>query len=338
MSEPTEIYIRHKFIADRGQEPFRIDRFLTDRVENVTRNKVQQAIEEGKVRVNGVPVKSNYKVKPGDVIEVVSFEEPRSLEVLPEDIPLNIVYEDDDLIILNKQAGFVVHPGHGNYTGTLVNALAHHMGSTPESGNIRPWLVHRIDKDTTGLMVVAKNELAMNKLAAQFKDHSIERTYNALVWGTFEEPTGTVTGHIGRSPRDRKLFMVYPEGDHGKHAVTHYEVLESFHFVTLVACKLETGRTHQIRVHMKHIGHTLFNDAFYGGDKILKGVVFSKYKKFIENCFELLPRQALHAVSLGFVHPSTGEWMQFNSEFPEDFSSVLEKWRALSKTNASFTD
>jgi 23S rRNA pseudouridine1911/1915/1917 synthase len=331
MPESPEIFIKHRFTADRGQEPFRIDRFLTDRVENVTRNKVQQAIEEGKVRVNGVAVKSNYKVKPGDEIEVVSFEEPRSLEVLPEDIPLDIVYEDEDLILLNKQSGFVVHPGHGNYTGTLVNALAHHMGATPKSGNIRPWLVHRIDKDTTGLMVVAKNEQAMNKLAAQFKDHSIERTYKALVWGNFEESKGTVTGHIGRSSRDRKIFMVYPEGDHGKHAVTHYEVLENFNYVSLVACKLETGRTHQIRVHMKHIGHTLFNDAFYGGDKILKGVVFSKYKQFIENCFELLPRQALHAVSLGFIHPSTGEWIQFESELPPDFSAVLERWRSVSR-------
>lgn len=331
MDSSPEIFIRHRFTADRGQEPFRIDRFLTARVENVTRNKVQQAIDEGKVRVNGAVVKSNYKVKPGDEIEVISFEEPRSLEVLPEDIPLDIVYEDDDLILLNKQAGFVVHPGHGNYTGTLVNALAHHMGATPENGNIRPWLVHRIDKDTTGLMVVAKNESAMNKLAAQFKDHSIERTYHALVWGTFEESKGTVTGHIGRSPRDRKQFVVYPEGDHGKHAVTHYEVLENFNYVSLVACKLETGRTHQIRVHMKYIGHTLFNDAFYGGDKILKGVVFSKYKQFIENCFELLPRQALHAMSLGFVHPTTGEWIQFNSTLPPDFSAVLERWRSVSK-------
>lgn len=329
MTLEPNLYIRFRFVADQGQMPLRIDRFLTDRVENATRSKVQQAIDEGKVMVSGKPVKSNYKVKAGDVIEIISFEEPRSLEVLPEDIPLNIVYEDEDLIILNKQAGFVVHPGHGNYTGTLVNALAHHMGAAPDSGNIRPWLVHRIDKDTTGLMVVAKNEIAMNKLAAQFKAHSIERTYNALVWGDFEEPRGTIIGHVGRSARDRKVFTVYPDGEHGKHAVTHYEVLESFRFVSLVACKLETGRTHQIRVHMKYIGHTLFNDAFYGGDKILKGVVFSKYKQFIENCFQLLPRQALHAKSLGFEHPSTGKWIQFESELPSDFQSVLEKWRSV---------
>lgn len=327
----SQIYTLYSFKADKGQEPLRIDKFITDRVENVTRNRVQNAIEEGKVLVNGLAIKSNYKVKPGDSIEVISFEEPRVFEVLPEDIPIDIVYEDDDLIILNKQSGFVVHPGHGNYTGTLVNALAHHMGVNSENGDIRPWLVHRIDKDTTGLMVVAKTENAMNKLAKQFKDHSIERTYNALVWGSFAAKEGTIVGNVGRSTRDRKMFMVYPEGDHGKHAVTHFEVLEDFSFVSLVACKLETGRTHQIRVHMKHAGHTLFNDAYYGGDKILKGVVFSKYKQFIENCFESLPRQALHAKSLGFVHPTSNEWVQFNSELPLDFQTVLDKWRSVSK-------
>lgn len=327
----SQIYTLHTFKADKGQEPLRIDKFITDRVENVTRNRVQNAIDDGKVLVNGNEVKSNYKVKPGDNVEVISFEEPRVFEVLPENIPLDIVYEDLDLIILNKPCGFVVHPGHGNYTGTLVNALAHHMGVSPENGELRPWLVHRIDKDTTGLMVVAKTEVAMNKLALQFKDHSIERTYSALVWGNFAAKEGTIVGHVGRSTRDRKMFMVYPDGEHGKHAVTHYEVLEDFNFVSLVACKLETGRTHQIRVHMKHAGHTLFNDSYYGGNKILKGVVFSKYKQFIENCFESLPRQALHAKSLGFVHPTSGKWVQFNSELPLDFQTVLDKWRSVSK-------
>lgn len=324
-------FILHEWTADKGQEPFRIDKFITDRVENVTRNKVQQAIEEGKVLVNRKQVKSNYKVKPADLIQVISLEEPRVLEVLPEDIPLDIVYEDDEIIIVNKQADFVVHPGYGNYTGTLVNALAHHMGVMPDEGNIRPWLVHRIDKDTTGLLVVAKTEEAMNKLAAQFKKHTIERTYYALVWGSFTESEGTITGHVGRSPRDRKMFMVYEDGSQGKHAVTHYKVLEDFNYVSLVSCNLETGRTHQIRVHMKYAGHTLFNDAFYGGDKILKGVVFSKYKQFIENCFALLPRQALHARSLGFVHPRTGHWVQFESPLPQDFQNVLDKWRSVSK-------
>jgi 23S rRNA pseudouridine1911/1915/1917 synthase len=330
MTEESTPFTLFTFTADKGQEPFRIDKFLTDRIQNVTRNRVQQAIEDQKVLVNELPVKSNYKVRPGDKVTVISFEEPRSLEVLPEDIPLDIVFEDEHLIILNKQADFVVHPGHGNYTGTLVNALAHYMGVEPE-GSIRPWLVHRIDKDTTGLMVVAKNEPAMAKLAVQFKNHSIERTYNALVWGLFKEKEGTIEGNIARSNRDRKLFMVYDDEEIGKTAVTHYKVLEEFNYVSLIECKLETGRTHQIRVHMKHAGHTLFNDAYYGGNKILKGVVFSKYKQFVENCFQIMPRQALHAKSLGFVHPHSGQWVQFDSELPEDFLQVLEKWRAISK-------
>lgn len=332
-SEEENVYLQYRFVADRGQQPLRLDRFVTDRVEGASRAKVQQGIDEGLVRVNGKEERSNYKVKAGDVVEVVSLKEPRELEVIPEEMPLDIVYEDDHLAVINKQPGIVVHPGHGNYTGTLVNGLAYYFNTGTVEQNERPWLVHRIDKDTSGLMLIAKTEQAMNHLAAQFKKHTIYRRYWALVWGSFKENTGTVTGHIARSPQDRKKFMVYPEGDHGKHAITHYTVLEDFTYTSLVECRLETGRTHQIRVHMKYIGHTLFNDKEYGGDKILKGVVFSKYRQFIENCFELIPRQALHAKSLGFVHPATGEQMMFDSELPADFASALEKWRHLKLNN-----
>lgn len=322
----------HRFEIDKGQEPVRIDKFLMDRVENVTRVKIQDAIDSLKVFVNDKPTKSSYKVKPGDIIRVVTYEEPRDLEIIPENIPLDIVYEDDDLAIINKKPGMVAHPGYGNYTGTLVNALAWHFQELKPDGTIRPWLVHRIDKDTSGLLVVAKNENAMNKLAEQFKKHTIERLYNAIVWGTFEEMEGTITGNIARSERDRKIFRVFDNPEVGKHAVTHYKVLKNLTFVSLVECKLETGRTHQIRVHLKHIGHTLFGDTHYGGNKILKGIVIPKYKQFVENCFKIMPRQALHAKTLGFIHPSTGEHMFFNTELPEDFAEVLSRWEKVNET------
>ncbi len=327
-----ESFELHRFVVDKGQELMRIDKYLMDRIENVTRVKLQDAIDSVKVLVNTKPTKSSYKVKPGDVIVIIAYDPPRDVEILPEDIPLDIVYEDDDLAIINKKPGMVAHPGYGNYTGTLVNALAWHFQEKAKEGSIRPWLVHRIDKDTSGLLIVAKNEIAMNKLAIQFKEHTIDRLYEAIVWGTLTEASGTITGNIARSERDRKVFRVFSDSEIGKHAVTHYKVLQNLSFVSHIQCKLETGRTHQIRVHMKHIGHTLFNDTHYGGNKILKGVVFSKYKQFVENCFALLPRQALHAKTLGFDHPSTGERMYFESELPDDFRQVLEKWKKLNET------
>jgi 23S rRNA pseudouridine1911/1915/1917 synthase len=329
-----EVFELHRFTVDKGQGLLRIDKFLMDRIENVTRVKIQEAIDSLKILVNDKPTKPSYKVKPGDLIVVIAYEAPRDVEIIPENIPLDIVYEDDSLAIINKKPGMVAHPGYGNYSGTLVNALAWHFQQNAPEGSIRPWLVHRIDKDTSGLLIVAKTEIAMNKLAYQFKHHTIQRLYQAIVWGTFKEDevTGTVTGNIARSEKDRKVFRVYDNPEVGKHAITHYRVLQNLTFVSLVECKLETGRTHQIRVHMKHIGHTLFNDAHYGGDKILKGVVFSKYKQFVENCFKLMPRQALHAKTLGFEHPVTGEHMHFDSELPADFSSVLDKWQKVNET------
>ena len=325
-------YELHRFVVDKGQELLRIDKFLMDRIENVTRVKIQDAIDSLKVLVNDHPTKSSYKVKPGDVIVVIAYEPPRDVEIIPENIPLEIVYEDEHLAIINKKPGMVAHPGYGNYSGTLVNALAWHFQKEGAEGDIRPWLVHRIDKDTSGLLIVAKTEMAMNKLAYQFKKHTIERVYQAIVWGTFTEPEGTITGNIARSERDRKIFRVYDDPEIGKHAITHYKVLQNLTYVSLVECRLETGRTHQIRVHLKHIGHTLFNDAHYGGNKILKGVVFSKYKQFVENCFQLMPRQALHAKTLGFEHPASGEHMVFESELPKDFKAVLEKWQKVNET------
>ena len=329
-----EVFELHRFIVDKGQELLRIDKFLMDRIENVTRVKIQEAIDSLKILVNNKPTKPSYKVKPGDLIVVIAYEAPRDVEIIPENIPLDIVYEDDSLAIINKKPGMVAHPGYGNYTGTLVNALAWHFQQNAPEGSIRPWLVHRIDKDTSGLLIVAKTEMAMNKLAFQFKHHTIQRLYQAIVWGTFKEDAleGTVTGNIARSEKDRKVFRVFDNPEVGKHAITHYRVLQNLTFVSLIECKLETGRTHQIRVHMKHIGHTLFNDAHYGGNKILKGVVFSKYKQFVENCFKLMPRQALHAKTLGFEHPVTGEHMFFDSELPEDFSAVLDKWQKVNET------
>ncbi|MFW5754329.1 MAG: RluA family pseudouridine synthase [Marinilabiliaceae bacterium] len=327
--EQPERYEHYRFVADSGQGFLRVDKFLVDRIENASRNKIQDAAGAGCVLANGEPVKPNYKVKPGDVITIEMTWPPREIEIIPEEIPLDIVYEDDQIIVINKAPGMVVHPGYGNYTGTLVNALAWHLKDHPwfQENDPRPGLVHRIDKDTSGLIVVAKTEEAKTHLARQFFNKTSSRTYQALVWGTPKEEEGTISGHIGRSIRDRKLMTVFPDESHGKPAVTHYRVLEHLGYVTLVECRLETGRTHQIRVHMKYIGHTLFNDERYGGDQILKGTTFSKYKQFVKNCFTLLPRQALHAKTLGFEHPVTGKFMEFDTPLPEDMSKTIEKWR-----------
>ena len=330
--EEQDLYEHFRFDVDKGQDFLRIDKFLMNRIENATRTKIQAAAEAGNILVNGKTVKSNYKVKPFDVITIVLAHPPRDREIKPENIPLDIVYEDDEVVVINKAANMVVHPGYGNYSGTMVNALMYHFQHLPlfNSQQARPGLVHRLDKDTTGIMVMAKNEIALSKLAKQFFDRSTKRTYNALVWGDFAEEEGTIEGNVGRNLKDRKMMHVFPEGEFGKHAVTHYKVLERFGYVTLVECKLETGRTHQIRVHFKHIGHPLFNDELYGGARVLKGTTFAKYKQFINNCFELLPRQALHAKSLGFVHPTTRKEMYFDSELPEDMKAVLAKWRVYS--------
>ncbi len=333
--QEEELFEHYKIIADKGQEPLRIDRFLMDRIPNRSRNKLQVAARNGNILVNGKTVKSNYKVKPDDEISIVLPYPVRNLELIPENIPLNIVYEDDDVIVINKEAGMVVHPGFGNYTGTLVNALVYHFDNLPSLPNNyfgRPGLVHRLDKNTSGIMVVAKTEDALTHLAKQFFDRTTQRRYQALVWGDFDEDEGTITGNLARSLKNRKIMDVFDDSEIGKHAVTHYKVLERFGYTTLVECKLETGRTHQIRVHMKHIKHPLFNDIEYGGDRILKGTVYTKYKQFVENCFSVLPRQALHAKSLGFEHPRTGEWMQFESNLPEDMAKGIEKWRNYSKT------
>lgn len=327
LDEEQELFEHYKFIADKGQELLRIDKFLMDRIPNTSRNKIQIAAVAGNILVNKKTVKSNYKVKPDDQISIVLPYPPRVIELIPENIPLTILYEDEEVLVINKQAGIVVHPGYGNYTGTLVNALVYHFDNLPDGNmNNRPGLVHRLDKNTTGIMVVAKTEHAMNHLANQFFERTTERRYHAIVWGDFDEEEGTVIGHVGRSLKNRKVMQVFPEGEYGKHAVTHYKVLKRYGYVTLIECKLETGRTHQIRIHLKHIGHHLFNDFEYGGDAILKGTSFSKYKQFINNCFEILPRQALHAKSLGFEHPATGKWMQFESELPDDMKTVLDKW------------
>ena len=322
-----ELYEHYRFTASEGQEPLRVDKFLMNFIENATRNKIQQAIKAGNVLVNDKEVKANYKVKPHDVVRVVLAHPPHENLLVAEDIPLDIVFEDDQVIVVNKPAGMVVHPGHGNYSGTLVNGLIHHIENLPQNSNERPGLVHRIDKDTSGLLVVAKTELAMANLARQFFDRSTERLYYALIWGSPEEDEGTIEGHIGRSLKNRLQMDVFPDGEFGKPAITHYKVIERFNYVTLVQCKLETGRTHQIRAHFKHIGHPLFNDARYGGDRIVKGTTFTKYKQFVDNCFKILPRQALHAKTLGFTHPVTKEFMQFDSEIPEDMQLCLEKWR-----------
>ena len=322
-----ELFEHFSFVAAKGQKPLRVDKFLMNLIENATRNKIQQAAKEGHIWANETSVKQNYKVKPGDVIKVLFEHPPYEFLLTPEDIPLDIVYEDEALLVVNKPAGMVVHPGHGNYSGTLVNALLHHISRLPLNSNDRPGLVHRIDKDTSGLLVVAKTEQAMTHLARQFYDKSSEREYVALVWGNVEADSGTIEGAIGRNPKNRLQMQVVSEGEQGKEAVTHYKVLERFGYVSLVSCTLETGRTHQIRVHMKHIGHTLFNDARYGGDKILKGTTFTKYRQFVDNAFKVLPRQALHAKTLGFVHPTSGKMLRFNSEMPEDMELCIAKWR-----------
>jgi 23S rRNA pseudouridine1911/1915/1917 synthase len=331
-----ELYERFNFIADKGQEPLRIDKFLMNRIENATRNKLQKAINAGLIQVNGKEVRPNYKVKAEDEIIVYSDLSPEETEVVPEKLPLNIVYEDQEIMLINKLPGMVVHPGSGNYSGTLLNGIAYYLQhenpQIAEDYLPRYGLVHRIDKNTSGLLVLAKTEKAMSQLARQFFDHTVKRQYIALVWGDIKNDTGTIVAHVGRHLRHRKLFEAYPEGDHGKDATTHYRVLERFGYVTLVECVLETGRTHQIRVHMKYLGHPLFNDDFYGGDRIVKGTVFSKYKQFVDNCFAICPRHALHAKNLGFVHPATGKEVFFDTQLPDDMEQLIEKWRNYVKT------
>lgn len=326
--QDDELFEHHRIVADPGQSLIRIDKFLMDRLPNVTRTKIQDGIHDGFVKVNEKTVKPNYKVHPNDVITIALPEPPRDTDIQPENIPLNIVYEDDHLMVINKAAGMVVHPAYQNWTGTLVNALTYHFQQLPTMpGNDgRPGLVHRIDKDTSGLLVIAKTELAMTSLAKQFFDHSIERTYYALVWGIPDPPSGTINVNVGRSLKDRRVTAAFPAGDYGRTAITHYQLLRDLRYVSLVQCNLETGRTHQIRAHMKYLGHPLFNDEMYGGNEVVKGTVFSKYKQFVENCFKIIPRQALHAKTLGFIHPATGQFMQFDSPLPSDFEEVMAKW------------
>ena len=327
--EDEEFIDNLQIVVDSGQSMMRLDKYLSHHLKNISRNRIQNAIDTDSVKVNGSSVKSSYKVKPLDDISISIVRSSRiPKEVIPQNIPLDIVYEDDDVLLVNKAQEMVVHPGHGNPDGTLVNALVYHFGNLPSArdGEIRPGLVHRIDKGTSGLLVIAKNEYALQFLAKQFADHTTERTYYALIWGEPKEPKGTINAHIGRGFKDRRISDVFPEGDYGKEAITHYEVLKSLRYVSLIKCNLETGRTHQIRAHMKYLGHPLFNDAAYGGDRVLRGEIISKYKQFVENCFEIIPRQALHAKSLGFIHPTTKKWMQFDSELPADFQAVLDKW------------
>jgi len=344
LSYDEAYYDHQEIIVDPGQEQLRIDKFLMNRLEGVSRNRLQTAIKAGAIIVNEKKIKPNYRIRPSDKIKVVLPKTSDNPDhIIPENIPLDIVYEDDHVMVINKAAGLVVHPGTGNQTGTLVNALAFHFKEhvlpiMPSNTADRPGLVHRLDKDTTGLMVIAKTETAMTHLAKQFFDHSIERSYHSIVWSGFEKETGTIEGHIGRHPTDRVKMHVYEEGEEGKHAVTHYQVIDDYYYVSLVECRLETGRTHQIRVHMNHIGHPVFNDNRYGGDRIRKGTVYSKYKRFVDNCFELCPRQALHAKSLGFVHPESGKKMEFNSELPSDMTAALERWRQYFETKGGKTD
>ncbi len=323
--EKDDLFEHYRILVDSGQQPLRIDKFLSNRLPSTSRNRIQKAIENGNILVNKKTVKTNYKVKAGDEISVVLPTPPRELELIPENIPLDIVYEDDQLIVINKKPGMVVHPGHGNYTGTLVNALIYHFNQLP-GDHVRPGLVHRIDKNTSGLMVVAKTEESMTHLAGQFFNRTIERRYWAIIWGTPDKEEGRIEGHIGRSLKDRKVMDVFPDGSYGKPAITHYKLLKSWDYVSLVECKLETGRTHQIRVHMRHIGHPLFNDPEYGGDKILRGIKTSKYIQFVQNCFTILPRQALHAKTLGFIHPTGNHFLQFDSDVPQDMKRLMEKW------------
>ncbi len=334
----NELFEHHKFVAAKGQSILRIDKFLMHLLENATRNKIQQAATSGNIFVNDIAVKSNYKVKPLDVVTIMLSHPPFENRVDPEDIPLDIVYEDDALLLINKPAGLVVHPGHGNYTGTLVNALAFHFQNLPLNSSERPGLVHRIDKDTTGLLVVAKTEQAMTHLAKQFENKTSEREYVAIVWGNVLKDEGTIEGNLARHVKDRMQMAVFADPEIGKPAITHYKVLERFGYITVISCRLETGRTHQIRAHLKHIGHPLFNDERYGGHLILKGTTFTKYKQFIDNCFKILPRQALHAKTLGFEHPITKEMMRFDTELPSDMKECIEKWRTYSNTNTLTED
>jgi 23S rRNA pseudouridine1911/1915/1917 synthase len=327
--DQQELFEHYRFKADPGQSLLRIDKFLSDRIENSSRTRIQNAANAGNILVNNNTVKPNYRIKPGDIVQVVLPTPPREIELIPEDIPLNIVYEDDDVLVVNKDPGMVVHPAYGNYTGTLVNALMWHFRDLPlfNSGESRPGLVHRLDKNTSGILVIAKNEYALNRLSKQFYDRTTDRRYNALVWGMPDPPEGTITGNVGRSVKDRKIMQVYKDDTEGKTAITHYKVLEDLGYISLIECKLETGRTHQIRVHFSHIKHPLFNDGEYGGDQILKGTTFTKYQQFIKNCFKILPRQALHAKSLAFNHPVTGKRLFFDSNLPDDMVQVIEKWR-----------
>jgi 23S rRNA pseudouridine1911/1915/1917 synthase len=326
-----ELHEHFAFDIDSGQEPLRIDKFLMNRIENATRNKIQKAAKEGSIRVNEQVVKSSYKVKKDDKIRILFTHPPYENLLTPEEIDLNIEYEDDSIIIVNKKSGMVVHPGHGNYSGTLINALLYHFENLPNNSSNRPGLVHRIDKDTSGLLVIAKTEKSMTFLANQFFKKSVERGYYALVWGDLKDDEGEINAPIGRNPKNRLQMIVYEDLEGGKEAITNYKVIERFGYVTLISCRLKTGRTHQIRVHMKYLGHTIFNDERYGGDKILKGTVYSKYKQFVDNCFKLLPRQALHAKTLGFIHPKTKEKLSFDTEVPDDMTSVIDKWRLYSK-------
>ena len=327
--EQQELYEHYRYKADPGQTLIRIDKYLADRIMNISRTRVQNAANAGNILVNSLPVKPNYKVKPGDLIQVVLPSPPKEIELIPENIPLNIVYEDDDVLVVNKEAGMVVHPAYGNHSGTLVNALMWHFKDLPlfNTGENRPGLVHRLDKNTSGILVVAKNEYALNRLSKQFFERTTDRRYNALVWGILNPTEGTITGNVGRSIRDRKVMQVFKDGEEGKTAITHYKTLEELGYISLVECKLETGRTHQIRVHFSHIKHPIFNDEDYGGNQIIKGTTFTKYHQFINNCFKILPRQALHAKSLAFDHPVTGKRLSFDSELPDDMSQVIEKWR-----------
>lgn len=333
--EDDDLFEHHRIVADPGQSLIRIDKFLIDRLPNVTRTKIQNGIHDGFVKVNDKDIKPNYKIHPNDVITISLPEPPRDTDVKPENIPLNIVFEDEYILVVNKPAGMVVHPAYQNWTGTLVNALTYHFQNLPEmKGNEgRPGLVHRIDKDTSGLLVIAKTELAMNSLAKQFFDHSIERTYNAIVWGIPDPPEGRIDVNVGRSLKDRRVTTAFPKGDFGRNAITNYKLLKDLRYVSLVECKLETGRTHQIRAHMKYLGHPIFNDEMYGGSEVMKGTVFTKYKQFVENCFKIIPRQALHAKTLGFIHPATQKFIQFDSDLPKDFQEVLEKWDHYVKYN-----
>jgi len=337
--EDQEMYEHFRFIADPGQDLLRIDKFLLHKIANATRTRIQAALESGNILVNGKTSKSSYKVRPGDDISIIFAYPKKEIELIPQDIPINIVYEDDDIIVVNKEAGMVVHPGVGNFTGTLMNALVYHCSKLPTKkrsekdpfAELRPGLVHRIDKNTSGLLLIAKNDKAMNKLAKAFFEKDVDRKYYALVWGDFIDDAGTITAHIGRDLRDRKKMAAFPDGKHGRHAVTHYKVLERFKYVSLIECKLETGRTHQIRVHLNYLGHPVFNDTTYGGNSVLRGQVTTKYSQFIENCFALIPAQALHAKTLGFIHPTTGKKVSFDSELPAGFEEILNKWRKYDK-------